>query len=244
MNIEENLLIVIPARGGSKRIPNKNIKKLCGQPMIYWPLQELSKKFSSKKILVSTDDKNIISVVERIGLKVPFVRPKNLSDDFTGTMPVASHALEWYEDNIEKIDFVLIVYPTAVMLNINDVIKAIELLKSDVTCELVMSATEFPFPIQRGVYIKKNGFAEMFYPKYYKTRSQDLISSYHDAGQFYVWKSDSLRKNKTLVNSNTKLFQINRNYVIDIDTPTDINIAETKLKLFQFDKFNKNFKFK
>ena len=82
------------------------------------------------------------------------------------------------------------------------------------------------------------------YPKYYKTRSQDLISSYHDAGQFYVWKSDSLRKNKTLVNSNTKLFQIDRNYVIDIDTPTDMNIAETKLKLFQFDKFNKNFKFK
>ena len=161
MNIEENLLIVINW-GGSKRIPNKNIKKLCGRPMIYWPLQELSKKFSSKKIIVSTDDKNIISIVERIGLKVPFVRPKNLSDDFTGTMPVASHALKWYEDNIKKIYFVLIVYPTAVMLNINDVIKAIELLKSDATCELVMSATEFPFPIQRGVYIKKMALLKCF----------------------------------------------------------------------------------
>ena len=83
----------------------------------------------------------------------------------------------------------------------------------------------------------------MFYPKYYKTRSQDLISSYQDAGQFYVWKSDSLRKNKTLVNSNTKLFKLIEIMSL-ILTSTDINIAETKLKLFQFDSFNKNFKFK
>ena len=240
---KNNLLIIVPARGGSKRIKNKNIKKICGQPMIYWPLKELSKKFESKNIIVSTDDNKIISTVEKIGLKVPFVRPKELSDEITGTVPVASHALNWYENNVKKIDYVLIVYPTALMLDIKDIVKSIKILKSDHDCELVMSATSFPSPIQRGIFLNKNGFAKMFYPKFYKTRSQDLKPSYHDAGQFYLWKSKSLRDKKTLVNSKTRLFLINRNFVIDIDTLEDLKVAETKLKLLKRNKFNKNWKF-
>ncbi len=233
MKNKNNLLIVIPARGGSKRIPYKNIKKIGGQPMIYWPIRELLKKFTSQDLIISTDDKKIISTLEEIDIKVPFLRPKNLSDDFTGTVPVAKHALEWYEINVKKVDYVLIVYPTAIMLKINDIIEAIETLKTNKICELVMSATDFPAPIQRGLFINKKGFAKMFYPNFYKTRSQDLIPSYHDAGQFYLWRSKSLRENKTLVNAKAKLLFINRNYVIDIDTHQDISIAEEKLKLFK-----------
>ena len=92
-----SLLIIIPARGGSKRIPRKNIKEICGQPMIYWPLMELSKKFSPNQILVSTDSSEITSIIEKKGIKIPFIRPDSLSDDFTGTMPVATHALSWFE---------------------------------------------------------------------------------------------------------------------------------------------------
>ena len=92
MQMFENTLVVIPARGGSKRIPNKNIKSICGQPMIYWPLMELRKIFKAENVLVSTDSNLIKVTVEQKGLKVPFIRPKSLSDDFTGTVPVANHA--------------------------------------------------------------------------------------------------------------------------------------------------------
>jgi len=240
---KDNLLVIIPARGGSKRIPKKNIKTILGQPMIYWPLKELSKEFKPENILISTDDKNIITLVEKIGLNVPFLRPKNLSDDFTGTIPVINHALEWYENNIKKVDFVVIVYPTALFLKMNDLKKAIKMLKSNKENELVMSATDFPSPIQRGIYLDKFGFAKMFYPYNYDIRSQDLKPAYYDAGQFYVWRSESIRQSKTLVNSKAQLLKINRNFVIDIDTTEDVEIAKNKLKLFKLDKFDKSWKF-
>lgn len=236
MKFEKNLLIIIPARGGSKRIPYKNIIPICGQPMIYWPLNELTKGFKLEEILISTDDQKIATVVEKLGIKISFIRPKNLSDDFTGTMPVATHALNWYEKNVKKTDFVLIVYPTALMLDIQNIFKAIQILKFDKNCDLVMSVTDYPSPIQRSLFLDKNGYGQMFYPKFYQTRSQDLTTSYHDAGQFYIWKSKSLKEKKTIVNSNVKLFKIHRNFVIDIDTLEDIEIAETKLKMFKINK--------
>ena len=240
----DNFLIIIPARGGSKRIPDKNIKKIFGYPMIYWPLKELSKGFNSKNILISTDDTKIVKTVEKIGINIPFLRPKYLSDDFTGTMPVVEHALGWYEKNVKKIDYVIVVYPTALMLKFKNIKEAIKILEMDNTCELVMSATNFPSPIQRGLYLDKNGYAKMFSPKNYTSRSQDLINSFHDAGQFYVWRSSSVRNKKTLVNSKVKLFHINREFVVDIDTEEDIKIVKKKLKYFKLDKFKSNWKFK
>ena len=142
MIVFKNTLVIIPARGGSKRIPNKNIKMIFGNPMIYWPLMELKKLFKSEDILISTDSKTIKSIVEKKGIKVPFIRPKTLSDDFTGTDDVISHALNWYENFYSlKVDYVLTVYPTAVLLSSQDLLVAFKTLKLNPKCDSIMSAT-------------------------------------------------------------------------------------------------------
>jgi pseudaminic acid cytidylyltransferase len=235
-----DILVVIPARGGSKRIPNKNIKEILGQPMIYWPLMALSNLFDSKNIVVSTDSDLIKATVEAKGLVVPFKRPENLSDDFTGTAEVVTHALKWYEKNVQKVKFVLTVYPTAVMLSELDIEAAMNTLTHDQNCDSVMSATNFPFPIQRAVYENSKGYAEMFEPQYYPKRSQDLTEAMHDAGQFYLSKADAVRNGALLTNSNVKLQLLHRNKVIDIDTLEDFEIAEKKLQLY---KQQSNFKY-
>ena len=239
----ESTLVVIPARGGSKRIPNKNIIHIYGQPMIYWPLAELSKLFNSKNVLVSTDSDEIKSMVETKGLKVPFKRPDKLSDDITGTTEVAKHALEWYEKNVRKVDYVLMVYPTAVLLFEKDICEAMNSLCNDNKCDSVMSATSFSYPIQRAVFENKNGFAEMFQPENYPFRSQDLIEAKHDAGQFYLSKVEAVRGGKLLTNSNVKLHLLNRDKVIDIDTLEDFDIAEDRLRMYKKDLKSDNWSF-
>ena len=231
MQMFENTLVVIPARGGSKRIPNKNIKSICGQPMIYWPLMELRKIFKAENVLVSTDSNLIKVTVEQKGLKVPFIRPKSLSDDFTGTVPVANHALSWYEQNVKEVDYVLTVYPTALLLREEDIHSAMATLRNDKSCDSVMSASNFSFPIQRAVFENSDGYAEMFQPQHYSTRSQDLIEAKHDAGQFYLSRASSLRDGALLTNSKVKLQLLHRKNVIDIDTVEDLEIAEQKLRL-------------
>lgn len=234
-SILDSTLVILPARGGSKRIPKKNIKLIHGQPMIYWPLMALKNLFDAKNILVSTDCDQIKMAVESKGLTVPFTRPKNLSDDFTGTVEVVTHALNWYEKNVKRVEFVLTVYPTAVMLSEEDICAAIKRLLADKKCDSVLSATNFPYPIQRAVYEDSEGFAKMFEPKNFPKRSQDLIEGFHDAGQFYLSKVESVRKGALLTNSNVKLQILNRNKVIDIDTAEDFEIAAEKLKLYKKD---------
>ena len=239
----DSTLVVIPARGGSKRIPNKNIKEISGQPMIYWPLLELKKIFHSENVLISTDSLLIKELAERKGLSVPFMRPDNLSDDFTGTAAVAKHALDWYDANIKKVDFVLTVYPTAVLLNEFDIRSAIKALADYDECDSVMSATSFSFPIQRAVYENEHGYAEMFYPEHYSKRSQDLIEAKHDAGQFYLSRAESIRRGALLTNSKVKLQMLHRNNTIDIDTLEDFEIAEQKLRIYKKNSIDENWTF-
>ena len=239
-----NTLFIIPARGGSKRIPNKNLKLICDQPMIYWPLMELSKRIHSKNIIVSTDSENIISCVKKIGINVCFKRPKSLSNDHIGTIPVATHALKWFEDKFHSVNNVVMIYPTALMINLDDIDTALTFLNNDPKCDSIMSATTFPYPIQRAVYKQKNGYVKMFEPDNYKIRSQDFLEAYHDAGQFYVFKPETIRNGKTLVNSNVKLFLLDREKVIDIDTFEDLRIAEMRMKFLKSNIVKKNWKFK
>jgi len=227
----ENTLVIIPARGGSKRIPNKNIKFICGQPMICWPLMELRKIFKAENVLVSTDSKLIKLTVEKKGLNVPFMRPKSLSDDFTGTVPVITHALNWYEKNVKEVEYVLTVYPTAVFLRQDDICSAMETLRNDNSCDSIMSATNFSFPIQRAVFENTDGYAEMFEPQHYSTRSQDLVEAKHDAGQFYLGRAAALRNGALLTNSKVKLQLLHRKNVIDIDTVEDLETAEQSLRI-------------
>ena len=224
-------LCIIPARGGSKRIPGKNIKPIFGQPMIFWPLMVLSNLVKARNLLVSTDSDAIIEIVESKGLKVPFKRPKELSDDLTGTAEVTSHALSWFEKNIKPVEYVLTIYPTAVLLSESDLIAAMDSLSFDAAADSIISATTFPFPIQRAFFKNYRGYAEMFEPANYYHRSQDLGESMHDAGQFYLSKADAVRKGKILVNSNVKIQTIRRNKVVDIDTLEDFEVAEEKLKI-------------
>ena len=229
-NIFKSTLVVIPARGGSKRIPNKNIKLILGQPMIFWPLSVLSKLFIAENVIVSTDSDEIKAKVETKGLKVPFRRPERLSDDFTGTAEVVQHALCWYETNVRKVEYVLTVYPTAVLLTEKDICTAMETLCNDEKCDSIMSATNFPFPIQRAVLENEKGYAEMFDPNNYLLRSQDLIEARHDAGQFYWGLADAWLENKTIISDDASPILIPRNRAMDIDTIEDWQIAE---KMFE-----------
>jgi len=237
------VLVVIPARGGSKRIPNKNIKSMLGQPMIYWPLMELSNFIKAENVLVSTDSELIKSTVEKKGLNVPFMRPANLSDDFVDTVSVVTHSLKWYEENIEVVDYVLTVYPTAVLLREEDIRAAMTVLSEDEDCDSVMSATNFAFPIQRAVCVNKMGYAEMFEPKYYYARSQDLVQAMHDAGQFYLSRAASVRNGAVLTNSKVRLQLLHRKNVVDIDTIEDFEIAEEKLRINKKMPADKNWRF-
>lgn len=171
------------------------------------------------------------------------MRPKSLSDNFTGTVPVVQHALKWYETYVKKVDFVLTVYPTAVLLNEDDIRSAITTLAEDEECDSVMSATSFSFPIQRAVHEDQSGYAVMFYPEHYSTRSQDLMEAKHDAGQFYFSRAESVRRGSLLTNSKVKLQMLHRNSVIDIDTLEDFEIAEEKLSMRKKNSIDKKWMF-
>ncbi|MGG7576420.1 pseudaminic acid cytidylyltransferase [Rhizobium sp. Nf11,1] len=236
----DDILVVIPARGGSKRIKKKNIKSIGGQPMIFWPLQELSKIFRADQILVSTDDEEIVQSVSEAGLQVPFRRPQHLANDHAATMPVVSHALHWYEEHRKKVDLVLIVYPTAVMLNHRDIIDSIETIKSDSNCDCIFPATEFSYPIQRSIYTRPDGYVEMFHPENFQKRSQDLVQGLHDAGQFYLCRPASIRDDYNVFSSRSRVIRLPRHRVIDIDTEEDFLFAEMLLNHNKYrpDKIN------
>jgi len=239
----QSTLVIVPARGGSKRVPNKNVRPIFGQPMIYWPLMALSKLFNAESVLVSTDSDLVKTVVEAKGLSVPFKRPASLSDDFTGTAEVVTHALKWFEDNVRRVDYVLTVYPTAVLLSEEDIVAAMNSLQHDEKTDSVMSATTFPFPIQRAVFENEEGYAEMFHPENYSKRSQDLVEAMHDAGQFYLGRAEAIRKGVLLTNSKVKIQLLHRTKVVDIDTLEDFDLAEEKLRLLKSEEVFENWKF-
>lgn len=231
---KKKLLVVIPARGGSKRIPQKNIKKIGNQPIIAWPLKTLFKIFKKKQIIVSTDNIKIKRICENYGLTIPFLRPKNISGDKTGTMEVVNHALNWFEKNFFPIDYVLIVYPTAIFLKEKDLKLAIKKIEKEKNCSCIFSATSFIHPIQRAFYLNSKNNVKMFNPKFKNTRSQDVKKSFHDVGQFYLCKSSVIRKKKNLLNSNSKIIVLPRYRSIDIDTFEDLNYAKKILKISKF----------
>ena len=219
-------LCVIPARAGSKRIKKKNIKIFCGKPIIVWSI-ELA--FASKcfdKIIVSTDDAEIADLAKNYGAEVPFIRPKSLSDDYTETVPVISHAIKWQIEHYQKPLYVCCIYATAPFIEKSDLQSGLKILKSSGS-NYVFPATNFAYPIQRSFRLKKNKEIEMFYPKNYNSRSQDLEEAFHDAGQFYWGLTDAWLENKTIISDEASSpILIPRNRAMDIDTIEDWQIAE------------------
>ncbi|MBT6673385.1 MAG: pseudaminic acid cytidylyltransferase [Lentimicrobiaceae bacterium] len=222
-------IAVIPARGGSKRIPRKNIKDFCGKPMIVWSIEAAKASGLFDHIIVSTDDSEIAELAKEYGAEVPFIRPAELSDDYIGTGDVVKHAVEWIIKNLGKPEYVCTVYATAPFIKPIDIIKGLKLLQEN-DCQIVFTVTSFPFPIQRAIKITSNGRVQMFQPEHFMTRSQDLEPAYHDAGQLYWSVTDAVLNNISAFSSESIPLVLPRYQVQDIDTAEDWIRAE---QLFQ-----------
>jgi pseudaminic acid cytidylyltransferase len=221
-------LAVIPARGGSKRIPKKNIKNFHGKPIIAYSIEAAIQSQLFEEIIVSTDDDEIAEVAKQYGASVPFKRPADLSDDYTGTTPVVRHAANWYAQHHNKADNICCIYSTAPFIQTKYIQEGLAKLKK-VDKGMVYSYTTFPFPIQRAQKMNKDGSMTPFYPEFMPCRSQDLEEAFHDAGQFYWWTEDSLN-NEVKVRLPVLL---PRYLVQDIDTLEDWKYAELMYQTMQ-----------
>ncbi|SNR90625.1 pseudaminic acid cytidylyltransferase [Pseudomonas segetis] len=225
-------LAVIPARGGSKRIPRKNLKEFCGKPMIAWSIEAALKSGCFDLVIVSTDDEAIAEVSRKYGASVPFMRPKELSDDYTGTTPVIRHAIEWFIDQGMSPTYVCCLYATAPFILVEDIRRGFELLKKT-GCDYAFSVTSYAFPIQRALRIIEDERLEMFSGEHFNTRSQDLEEAYHDAGQFYWGDVNAWLQGKMLFGPSSVPVRLPRHHVQDIDTPEDWVRAEWLFKAMQ-----------
>jgi pseudaminic acid cytidylyltransferase len=218
-------IAVIPARGGSKRIPRKNIKTFCGKPMIAWSIEAALDSGCFDQVVVSTDDAEIADVARAWGAQVPFVRPAELSDDHTGTTAVIAHAIDWFSAQGSAPAQVCCIYATAPFVAADDLRRGLELLDGG-ACDYVFSATSYPFPIQRAIGISAAGRARMFNPELFSVRSQDLEEAFHDAGQFYWGQAPAWTANKVIFGPNSSIVRLPRYRVQDIDNEEDWQMAE------------------
>lgn len=225
-------LAVIPARGGSKRIPRKNIKPFGGLPMIAWSIRAAIDSQCFDRIIVSTDDDEIAAVAKQHSAEVPFVRPANLSDDHTGTIPVIAHAIEWQNHHGQTASEVCCLYPTAPFVKASDLQRGLQLLQSS-GANYAFSVTSYAYPIQRAIRITADQRVEMFQPEHFNTRSQDLSEAWHDAGQFYWGHAQAWLSAKPLFSQGSAPVPLPRHRVQDIDTPEDWERAEWLLKAMQ-----------
>src|SRR5574344_586268 len=215
-----NCVAIIPARGGSKRIPKKNIKLFHGKPLIAYSIEVALKSKLFSKVIVSTDDEEIAKIARIYGADVPFIRPKELSDDFTGTGAVVNHAIEFLKAQVEKIDFVCTIYATAPFLQEKYLIEAYEKLKN--------SNAKSAFKIT------KNERCEMFWSENFSKRSQDLEEAFQDAGQFY-WINLNVKSDDIIFGKDSIPIILPRYLVQDIDTQEDWTRAEFMYEAIQKD---------
>lgn len=218
-------IAVIPARGGSKRIPRKNIKPFCGKPMIAWSIEAASQSGCFDEVLVSTDDTEIAELARHYGASVPFMRPVELSDDFTGTIPVIQHAIAWYRTNRQAPDEVCCIYPTAPLLLPEFLSQGLERLLATQS-EFCFAVADYGHPIQRALKLDKTGRVEMFSPEHALTRSQDLEPAFHDAGQFCWGTAQAFMRGTSPFVTQSVALSLPRFRVVDIDTLEDWQLAE------------------
>jgi len=224
-------IAIIPARGGSKRIPQKNIKDFFGKPLIAYSIEVALASKLFEKVVVTTDDALIAEIAKAYGAEVPFVRPSELSDDFTGTDDVINHAIEYLEKQGEHYDYVCTIYATAPLLQKEYLIEGYEKLQKSNGVN-AFSATSMPFPIQRTFKLDEDERCEMFTPEHYMTRSQDLEEAYQDAGQFY-WKKRDKQSSVIMFGQDSIPIILPRHLVQDIDTLEDWKRAEVMYKVLK-----------
>ncbi|MHB2153626.1 pseudaminic acid cytidylyltransferase [Calditrichota bacterium GD2] len=223
-------IAIIPARGGSKRIPRKNIKDFLGKPIIAYSIGAALKSELFDEVMVSTDDKEIAEVAQRYGAKVPFMRSKKNADDFATTTDVLLEVLEEYKKRDREFVYLCCIYPTAPFVTEEKLQHSFNLMVEK-NADSVIPVVRFSHPIQRALRIKENKNLEYIYPENMNKRSQDLEPAYHDAGQFYWIKIKSFLKNKFLITSKTVPFVTSEMEAQDIDNEIDWEMAKIKYKL-------------
>ncbi len=218
---QNRALCVIPARGGSKRIPRKNVKNFLGKPLIAYSIEAALNSGVFERVIVSTDDVLIADVAVKFGAQVPFMRDAALSDDYA----TSSDAVLDAAARLGGYSRVCCLYATAPLIT-GEILREAYGKFEEAECEFLFSATEFSFPIQRAIRLEQNGAVNMFYPQFALTRSQDLERAYHDAGAFYFGRREAWLEKKPIFAPYSRAFLLPRNLVCDIDTPEDFEFAQ------------------
>jgi N-acylneuraminate cytidylyltransferase len=225
-------IAIIPARGGSKRIPRKNIRPFGGRPMIAWPIAAALETGLFDRVIVSTDDPEIAQTALDHGAEVPFMRPPDLADDFTPTRAVINHAIKACESGAgSAVDMACCIYATSGFLEATDLIGAHDLLNQDPAAGFVFAALHFPHPPQRALCRGPDGGVAMLHPEHATTRSQDLCETFHDAAQFYWGRRDAFVSGAPMFSAIARPWILPRDRALDIDTPDDWDWAERLLAL-------------
>ena len=227
-------IAIITARGGSKRIPRKNIKEFCGKPIIAYSIEAALKSEIFDEVMVSTDDEEIAVIAKEYHAKVPFLRSKETANDFATTADVLLEVLEKYKVQGKIFDKICCIYPTAPFVTVEKLKNAMSLLQDD-EVQTVMPVVEFSFSPMRGMYIR-NEKLQYAYPEYALIRSQDIEKMYHDCGQFYCVKAKDFLREKRLVMEKTKAIVVKESEVQDIDTFEDWKLAEIKYQMMLLEK--------
>lgn len=225
------IVAIIPARGGSKRIPRKNIRPFAGKPIIAHSISAARDAGVFDRIIVSTDDEEIAAVARAWGAETPFLRPRELADDYAGTNEVVAHALEWLAASSPPADLACCIYATAPFVTGDALRRGFQVLQ-DTGKEFAFSVTSFPFPIYRAIRLADGGVAPCF-PEFIEARSQDLEEAYHDAGQFYWGKAAAFTGGLPLFAAHSAPVILPRHQVQDIDTLEDWERAELMYAAWQ-----------
>ena len=218
---QNRALCVIPARGGSKRIPRKNVKDFLGKPLIAYSIEAALNSGVFERVIVSTDDAEIADVAVKFGAQVPFMRDAALSDDYATSSDAVADAAA----RLGGYAHVCCLYATAPLIT-GEILREAYGKFEEAGCEFLFSATEFSFPIQRAIRLSEDGTVNMFYPQFALTRSQDLERAYHDAGAFYFGRREAWLEKKPIFAPHSRAFLLPRNLVCDIDTLEDFEFAQ------------------
>lgn len=225
------LIAIIPARGGSKRIPKKNFKSFCGRPIIEWVFKIVKSSKLFDYIIVSTENDEIKKIAKKNSILVPFKRPLNLANDYSSINDVMAHAVGWLKKEGIKSNNICCVFPTAVTLLKDDLIKSHKKFFKE-KCNYLFSATEYDHPIQRAFYLNKKNRIKVFDSgKFFKRKSQGHFKSYHDAGQFYWGTFQAWRRKKNIFQEKSSIYAIPNYRVVDINVENDWKKAELIFKV-------------
>ena len=225
----KNAIAIITARGGSKRIPRKNVKEFCGKPMLQYSIEAALSSGIFDEVMVSTDDEEIAQVAKAAGANIPFMRSEKTSNDYATTADVLMEVIEEYKKLGQEFAYTCCIYPTAPFITAEKLQKAFSIIKEQNAAQL-KPVIAYSFPPQR-CEVVRDGKLEMLHPEHRNTRSQDLEPYYHDCGQFYFYDTKELIKGKGIIVENVIPMVLSELEVQDIDNETDWKLAEIKYKM-------------